>query len=93
MAAYNEDDYCVAQGGERYNAKRLGMMYLLIKTWALLYGFGSFLSMLLTNRLTVTYTLTNKRTVTRILTNRLTVTMTSIKGPTVSLTNGPICLA
>ena len=54
MAAYNEDDYCVAQGIGRYNAKRLGMMYLPIKTWALLYGFGAFLSMLLTNRLTVT---------------------------------------
>ena len=54
MAAYNEDDYCVAQGGGRYNAKRLGMMYLPIKTWALLYVFGALLSMLLTNRLTVT---------------------------------------
>ena len=54
MAVYNEDDYCVAQGGGRYNAKRLGMMYLPIKTWALLYVFGAILSMLLTNRLIVT---------------------------------------
>ena len=29
MAAYNEDDYCLAQGGGRYNAKSLDMMYLL----------------------------------------------------------------